>query len=219
MRSQYADIFNHNEDAPDYDVDVTDESRPLRAAYSEVLDWVSSQAAVDRLTRVLELGSGTGNLSARIPHCAELVCVDIAPRMESIAAAKLGHLPHRHYVESDLLEFFDTNPGRFDVVISTYAIHHLIEEEKLMLFVRIHDHLVARGRAVFGDLMLPTAAHEESILAEFRARDDEETCAALKEEFFWHVDTATQALESLGFDVRARRFSTLSHGICARKPA
>lgn len=40
MRSQYADYYNHDEDAPLYDQDVADETHPIRAGYTAALAWV-----------------------------------------------------------------------------------------------------------------------------------------------------------------------------------
>ena len=90
MRSKHVDEYNHDEDADGYDADVAEEGDPIREGYKAVLDWVIQAADIHPGSRVLELGSGTGNLTARIPACAELVCVDISGRMEEIARPKLG---------------------------------------------------------------------------------------------------------------------------------
>ena len=79
MRSAFVDVFNHDEDAIEYDLDVQDETRPLRSGYSAVLDWVIESANIQVNNLVLDLGSGTGNLSSRINVCRQLVCVDISP--------------------------------------------------------------------------------------------------------------------------------------------
>ena len=92
MRSKHVDEYNHDEDANGYDADVAEEGDPIREGYAAVLDWVIQAAEIGPDSRVLELGSGTGNLTARIPACGELVCVDISQRMEEIARPKLAHL-------------------------------------------------------------------------------------------------------------------------------
>jgi hypothetical protein len=55
--------FNRNDGAEGYDVDVRNERDAIRAAYSKVLEWVVQKAHTISTSRVLELGSGTGNLS------------------------------------------------------------------------------------------------------------------------------------------------------------
>ena len=46
MRSTHADLFNHDDDAAGYDVEVGDESDPLRAGYGALLDWIIEAAAL-----------------------------------------------------------------------------------------------------------------------------------------------------------------------------
>jgi len=51
MRSEFTDKFNHGEDASKYDHDVGNETGPIRAGYSELLDWVAKQAATTNDSR------------------------------------------------------------------------------------------------------------------------------------------------------------------------
>jgi ubiquinone/menaquinone biosynthesis C-methylase UbiE len=61
---------------------------------------VIRQARIDSSSRVLELGSGTGNLSCLIHQCGELVCVDLSEQMEVIARSKLGHISNRRFIKT-----------------------------------------------------------------------------------------------------------------------
>jgi len=79
MRSVHGPVFNHDDGANGYDADVRNEKDPIRAAYHDVLAWVISEARIDSFSRVLELGSGTGNLSCFLDRCGELVSsIDVA---------------------------------------------------------------------------------------------------------------------------------------------
>jgi tRNA (cmo5U34)-methyltransferase len=103
-----------------------------------------------RTIRVLELGVGTGTLTAQIlenfPH-ARLTGIDISPRMIARAREKLR--PYRSRVElvAGDLGTFEERP--YDVVVSALAIHHLADAEKWRLFRRIHRCLSTGG--YFGD--------------------------------------------------------------------
>lgn len=217
MRSRHADCFNHDEDAPGYDADVADESNPIRAGYAAVLDWVVERAGIGPQARVLDLGSGTGNLSGRIAACGELVCVDVSRAMNRLAAPKLAHLDDVSFVEADLLEFFDLDRGCFDAVLSTYAVHHLTEDEKGRFFARVAACLKPGGRAVFGDLMLESEEQASAFVRQFRAAGDLDAAEAVEEEFFWRIDSATAMLRRLGLTVESRRFSELSWGIALQR--
>jgi putative AdoMet-dependent methyltransferase len=217
MRSAYSDIFNHDEDAAGYDVDVGNESDPIREAYDEVLTWVIEKARIGSTSRVIELGSGTGNLSRLVPQCNELICVDVSERMETLARPKLVHVQNRRFIKADILEAFDYANASFDSVISTYAIHHLTDAEKRVLFAKISARLLSGGRAVFGDLMLQKDAEKTLKIEEYLGKGDAKTAQAIKEEFFWTIDTAVADLKAVGFQVETKRFSDLSWGIAGEK--
>jgi putative AdoMet-dependent methyltransferase len=215
MASQFGSTFKHDAEAEGYDLDVQNQGDPIRTGYDQLLDWVIERAAINPDSRVLELGSGTGNLSRLIPGCAELVSVDLSDQMEAIARTKLGHLSHRRFVQCDILDAFDYAPGPFDRVLSTYTIHHLTEPEKHALFVNIRRGLAKSGRAVFGDLMVKDRATLEAKIREYSAKGDQPTVEALRDEFFWLLDPSIQKLEELGFKAEVKRFSDLSYGVLA----
>lgn len=201
--------FNHDAQAAGYDRRVADETHPIRAGYGACLDWVA--AHVQPNEAVLDLGSGTGNLALRLPPC-HLTCVDTSAEMTRLARAKLRR--EVAWIEADLVGCFGDLRGPFDAVVSTYAVHHLTEERKAILFERIRAALAEAGRAVFGDLMVENATERERLLAK-HAHDDS-VAGAIREEFFWDLAWAVPELERLGFSVETRRFSELSWGVVAR---
>jgi len=212
MRSRFADTFNHDADAPDYDTDVTNETDPIRAGYAELLHWTARSARVAAPHDVLELGAGTGNLTQLLLPARRIVAVDVSDAMLEIARAKVvGPI---EWLRSDLLEFFDQRVDRFDRFVSTYAIHHLLGHEKAVLFERIRNAARPGARAVFGDLMFETA-HERLVALERYRPTLPDVAQAIEEEFFWLVDESVAALQDLGFAVSTRRFSDLSWGILA----
>ena len=217
MRSAHSEVFNHDDEANGYDTDVRNQSDPIRAAYRDVLAWVIREARIDSSSRVLELGSGTGNLSWLIDQCGELVCVDLSKQMEVIAGSKLGHIPNRRFIKADILEVFDCERAPFDSVISTYAVHHLTDDEKRLLFSEVFIGLVPGGSAVFGDLMLQNQEEKVSKTQDYLTKGDAKTAQAIAEEFFWSIDAAKVNLIEIGFQVETKRFSDLSWGVAARK--
>lgn len=221
MKSQHGQFFNHDDVAHWYDDDVLNESDPIRAGYDALLNWVSGHPGVVGARRILDLGSGTGNLSMRLGSFEQLVCVDISAKMQEIARQKMEDLGMDaaavEFVQSDLLGYFDDNSSTFAAIISTYAIHHLTEEEKQIFFQKVYDALADGGTAVFGDLMFADKADEQRLRQKFF--NVPEVVEAFDEEFFWYVDQADQWLRALGFETEVKRFSDLSWGIAAKKVA
>jgi putative AdoMet-dependent methyltransferase len=214
-RSRHADEFNHDEDAAGYDADVRNEHDPIRAGYAALLDWLAREAAagIGADATVLELGSGTGNLTQRLPRAQEIVCVDVSSEMHRLAKEKLAGRDEVRFVESDLLEYFDPPGPDFDVVVSSYAIHHLTEAEKAALFAHVARRLRPGGRIAFGDLMFRSGGERADLFAEWRATGRAELADDVEEEFFWDLGEAERALRALGFELTTRRFSELSWGI------
>ncbi len=198
MRSNYADIFNHDEDALDYDEDVLNESDPIRTGYDAALDWVAEQARVTGHSRVLELGSGTGNLTARLPDCHEIVCVDVSEKMEALSRKKVAHFSNRHFIKDNILAIFERKLGRFDAIVSTYAIHNLTESEKGHLFECLWTCLNEKGVAVVGDLMVEDEKDLETKIRSYGSAGHTEVVAALKEEFFWRLKNSIRELAHFG---------------------
>lgn len=105
--------------------------------------------------RILDLGIGTGETSARVldhhPD-AELTGVDESPTMLDAAAARIG--PRLVNAHVGLLQ--DELPaGDFDLVVSALAIHHLEGPEKAELFRRLRVVVAPGGRFVLGDVVVP----------------------------------------------------------------
>jgi tRNA (cmo5U34)-methyltransferase len=90
--------------------------------------------------RVLDLGAGTGQLSAQVlaAHpAAEVVLFDGAPAMLERARATLGD--RARYVEGDLAGPLPAGP--WDAVVSALAIHHIADADKAALFARVYEGL------------------------------------------------------------------------------
>jgi putative AdoMet-dependent methyltransferase len=213
MRSQHVDRFNHDTEVDGYDDDVTDESNPVRNGYDATLDWVIAHTSTGGDDVVVDLGTGTGNLAARLGPRARLVCVDVSTGMLDVARTKLPS--ETEYVEADLLEFLDGAP-ECDVVMSTYAIHHLTANEKIALLDGLFLRMRPGGRIVIGDLMVADRETAAELRGSLTHPDAAEMFA---DEFPWFVDDGRRYLEALGFDdVTAEQTGTLSWGIAATKP-
>jgi putative AdoMet-dependent methyltransferase len=211
MRSRHVDEFDHTGLEDVYDAEVLDATDPIRAGYAGTLAWVVERAEIAPASRVVDLGAGTGNTSALIPAARHLTCVDISAAMMARARPKLSHLASVQYVVSDLLEFFDA-PRRFERLVSTYAVHHLTEDEKALLLRSIASSLTGGGIAVFGDLVFESRDAERALRDRYAARPD--VVRSFDEEHYWYLDRVPAMAGAAGLTIgETRRFSDLSWGI------
>lgn len=110
-----------------------------------------------RAFRVLELGVGTGTLSALLleafPH-ATLNGIDLSPRMIEASRRKLRRWGDRVELSTGDLGDFDLDQP-YEVVVSALAIHHLSDPKKRLLMRRISRALTPDGYFGDGDDHLP----------------------------------------------------------------
>lgn len=126
--------------------------------------------------RALDLGAGTGLLSAMIAqsHAVEdLTLLDRSVPMMAQGAQALAHGRALHLREADMADpagFAGLAPG-FDAIWSALAIHHLDAAGKQALFARVFDLLRPGGVFLNADQALgDTAALEAVYRADWLAR-------------------------------------------------
>lgn len=119
-----------------------------------IAELVENLCLCKRVNTVIDLGCGTGTVSAaileRYPQ-AKITCVDIAEKMVASAKNKLGN--KCTYVQADLNKFkFDKS---YDVIVSSLALHHLSNKsEKQLLYDKIFQALEKGGLFINLDVIL-----------------------------------------------------------------
>jgi tRNA (cmo5U34)-methyltransferase len=123
-------------------------------SYGRLQDEVAVAAKRRGVSRILDLGTGTGVTARRVlaihPR-AQLVGVD--ENAEMLAAARRV-LPAEAVLRVARLED-PLPPGPFELVVSALAVHHLDAAGKADLFRRVAKILAPGGRFVLGDLVVP----------------------------------------------------------------
>ncbi len=171
--------------APDYDASRRRLIPPFDVFYGTAVQALALGVSAPR--RILDLGAGTGLLSAFVRAAypsAELTLLDGSAGMLEQAGDALG-ADRVHHVRTDLT---DTLPdGPWDAVVSALAIHHLDDPAKRSLFARVHDALSPGGafvnaEQVIGPTPLFAEAYERWHEAGARAAgsDDAEWAGALE---------------------------------------
>jgi len=116
---------------------------PYRAAGMAAL----AEFVPARVERVLDLGTGDGVTLALVrelrPHVAG-VAVDFADEMLDLARARFAGEPV-DVVVHDLDVPLPGTWGEFDLVVSSFAIHHVADDRKRALYGEVHDRLRPGG--------------------------------------------------------------------------
>jgi tRNA (cmo5U34)-methyltransferase len=111
----------------------------------------------DRELRVLDLGAGTGlfanGVARRFPN-AQLTLIDISPAMLQVAEKRFSK-NDRNRVSFRIDDYAKSRlQGTYDLIISALSIHHLTDDEKQVLFSKIHTILEPGGFFINADQAL-----------------------------------------------------------------
>ncbi|MBV7531232.1 class I SAM-dependent methyltransferase [Chitinophaga sp. sic0106] len=172
-----------------------------------LVDWLQPQAGEE----ILDLGCGTGELTARIAESgAHVIGIDAAATM--IESAK-QHFPDVTFRVADATRF--SLPLQFDAIFSNATLHWVREKEKAI--ERMYTHLKKGGRLI---LEMGGKGNVESILRELEYVMQEK---GYTYQPFWYFPSPaeyTTLLEKAGFTVekvqyyeRPTKLSNPEHGI------
>ncbi len=98
--------------------------------------------------RILDIGTGDGRLikliKSYLPNIEKVVALDISPIMIKAVKDNFSNDPMVKVIEHDM-EIPLPDMGFFDVVVSSFAIHHLKHERKYTLYQEVYDILYPAG--------------------------------------------------------------------------
>lgn len=139
------------------------------AGYATLLNKVYSRVRQSEGKKLLDAGFGTGIITKKLYKDGyDIYGMDMS---EQIVEAGKEEMPNAHLYCCDYsmgmpLKFIHEE---FDIIISTYAFHHLDYYEKADLIRDMLRHLKKGGKLIVGDLAFESAA----VLKEFRKANKE----------------------------------------------
>lgn len=122
------------------------------AGYKEVLGTIFTEIAPGPGKTVLDIGFGTGTLTAKLYEkgCA-VYGQDFSDRMVETALARM---PGAGLYKGDFTEGL-VDPlmdNRYDSIVATYSLHHLTDEQKVPFMRSLLSLLKENGRLIIGDI-------------------------------------------------------------------
>jgi SAM-dependent methyltransferase/GNAT superfamily N-acetyltransferase len=138
------------------------------------------------VTSLLDLGCGTGleleKLFERFPDM-EVTGIDMSAEMLKKLEEKYDGKSLRLICGSYFDKDFD---GLYDVVLSTYSLHHFSEDKKLSLYRKVYNAVETGGIFVFGDYTVSTIERQQELI---KANDEKRRKQGIAGDELYHFDT------------------------------
>ncbi len=210
MVEQKEKIWNFDQWAESYDGWVTSDD-PTYARYDTVLGRVLSLSGAAGGKRILDIGTGTGNLALHLlDRGAEVVGLDPSQKMLDIAGEKLSGHPRIELKKVD--EPFLKIPygdASFDAVVSTYAFHHVHPSKKPGCIAEMMRVLKPGGEWVIGDLIFQSEEDERAALNAWDWMEDE---------YYARIEDLVPLFRDLDMVLKSEQYTAITWVVWATKP-
>jgi putative AdoMet-dependent methyltransferase len=201
--------WDFDEYADDYDGWV-DSDDPVYARYEYVLDRVVDLSGAAPGRKILDIGTGTGNLAERLLALgANVTGLDPSRKMLGRAAAKPGCQGVDLVCVREPFLDLPYSDATFDAVVSTYAFHHVHPAKKARCVREMVRVLRSGGSWVLGDLVFRNEAAEQTAL---------ELYDWMEEEYYARIDELVPVFEILRMKLRSEQVTPVTWILWAVKP-
>ncbi|TWT03453.1 class I SAM-dependent methyltransferase [Planomicrobium sp. CPCC 101079] len=194
MGLEFVEIFDEWVHTYDDSVSGKDkEYQDVFLKYNEILQTVADAASGP----VVEFGVGTGNLTEKLrARGLEVIGIEPNNAMRTVTAEKM---PDVAILDGDFLNFtIEIEPKTF---VSTYAFHHLTDEEKAEAFKLYAKKLPAGGKVVFADTVFKSVEAQQEIIEFEKTRGHVNLVEDLNREYYTTLPVMLKLIEAAGFTV------------------
>lgn len=215
-RNHWRDRWNYDTLAPSFDDMVVRSDHSLKfntyANYLETLaliyQWIDAQNG----EHGIDVGTGTGNLAGRflesgicmsgIDQSREMLkqCRNKYPEMET----KLGNMLTIPYMDA-----------QFDFVTSSFALHHLTDEQKRIGLSEMMRILKPHGRICIADLMFENEQAREDYIQKLIYQGQDSKLVAIQDKYFSNLSWLLQWFDEHGYVTKHRQINDLLHIVYA----
>lgn len=143
------------------------------AGLTRVVEAVLAECEGSPDAHAVDLGCGSGQVTLPLAaRCARVLAVDVsAPGIDRLNAKLAAAGIDTVETVTHPIETLDLPAASLDLVVSNYALHHLLDADKVRLLTRCRQWLRPGGRLVIGDMMFGRgASREDWAIASEKAR-------------------------------------------------
>lgn len=196
MGREFLDLFEEWADHYDSSVEGHDEEyKEVFRGYDHILSTVVDKS----IGTVLEFGVGTGNLTVKLVEKGRHV-IGIEPS-EPMREKAIGKLKGTVNVEDGDFINFHIPTKQVDTIVSTYAFHHLTDEEKEQAIQLYSSFLQSNGKIVFADTMFKDTNTYLKTIEQSREKGFHNLADDLQREYYTTIEFFKKVFHKHGFTV------------------
>ncbi|MBR2569550.1 MAG: methyltransferase domain-containing protein [Paenibacillus sp.] len=216
LREGWEDRWNFNDQSLHYDLAVKRHEDPLdvHANYDEILRRTCESASIECGEQGLDLGIGTGNLAA-LCSAKGAVMTGLDQSEGMLMQCQRKH-PDFKLLLGNMMEL-PLVDEKFDFVVSSYALHHLTDEQKLVALEEIDHVLKPAGRVVVADLMFESEDARIHCMKRLKEAGRQDKIDDIHDEFYADRSRLISWWLNHGYEVQAEQMNVFMHLICAIK--
>lgn len=202
MSLPFMDIFK--EWASNYDDAVTGRNPEYKDVFANY-DFMIEQATKHAGHRVTEFGPGTGNMTnILLKRGADVQAVEPSEDMAKLGEEKTG-------ISFERGDFLNFNARETDTFISSFAFHHLTDEEKMDAIRKYKDLLHEDGNIIILDTMFNDLEEKEQIKSYYHELGYNNLVDDLNREYYPLKETMQHIADTLGFDYQSTQLNRFAH--------
>lgn len=211
MGREFIDMFD--EWAETYDDTVTGQDPQYKEVfdkYNEILQTVADAAEGN----TLEFGVGTGNLSEKLlAKGLNVTGIEPSKEMREHASRKF---PQLQIVDGDFLSFPELQ-HEVSAIVSTWAFHHLTDDEKEQAISRYAKLLPKSGKVIFADTVFASEEGRDQLIQEEKDKGYDRLVQDLTTEYYTTMEVLRNIFQTHGFHVTFKQMNRFVYLITAEK--
>ncbi|TKC20000.1 class I SAM-dependent DNA methyltransferase [Robertmurraya kyonggiensis] len=195
MGKEFIELFEDWADS--YDESVTGHDLEYKAVF-EHYDLILSIVANRSFGHVIEFGPGTGNLTEKLLNKGlQVTAFEPSRSMRKKAIEKLGD---RAQIKEGDFQSFETEED-IQTIVSTYAFHHLTDEEKAEAIDAYGKLLQPGGKIVFADTMYESVEAYKRAIEKAKKQNFNNLAEDLEREYYTTIPVLKKMMEDNNFSV------------------
>ncbi|UCZ51906.1 class I SAM-dependent methyltransferase [Bacillus shivajii] len=194
MGTEFVELFDRWAESYDQTVaGIDEEYKEVFVGYGKILQEVANRSS----GHIIEFGVGTGNLSSFLLSKADhYTGIEPSEKMRLIASKKLDY----EILSGDFLHF-PLPEEEVQTIVSTYAFHHLTDDEKQQAANLYSKMLNSGHKVVFADTMFINEDEKQEIIQNAKEKRFLNLAEDLKTEYYTTIPFLTEIFEQANFEV------------------